>query len=44
VGVVTSSPRARRRWLVLLLIAMLAFQVLWVRQIWLFNPHGDWPP
>ncbi|MCG2799712.1 MAG: hypothetical protein L6367_14400 [Cellulomonas sp.] len=44
VGVVTSSPRARRRWLALLLIAMLAFQVLWVRQIWLFNPHGDWPP
>lgn len=44
VGIVTSSPRARRRWLAVLLLAMLALQVLWVRQIWLFNPHGDWPP
>ena len=22
----------------------LVLQVLWVRTIWLFNPHGDWPP
>jgi hypothetical protein len=44
VGLVTSTARARRAWLAGLLVSMLVLQVLWVRQIWLFNPLGDWPP
>jgi len=43
-GLVTGRAWARRAWLAGVLVAMLALQVLWVRQIWLFNPAGDWPP
>jgi len=43
-GVVGGSPRARRWWFGAIVALMLGLQVLWVRQIWLFNPSGDWPP
>ena len=37
-------PRARRIAFWAVLALMVGLQVLWVRTIWLFNPHGDWPP
>jgi hypothetical protein len=43
-GAVMGTRRARTGWLLALLALMLGLQVLWVRQIWLFNPTGDWPP
>jgi hypothetical protein len=43
-GVVWRTRRARLAWLAFVLLLMLGLQVLWVRQMWLFNPHGDWPP
>jgi hypothetical protein len=44
IGLVSGSRRSRWAWLAGLLVTMAALQILWVRQIWLFNPHGDWPP
>ncbi|WP_243883445.1 hypothetical protein [Cellulomonas dongxiuzhuiae] len=43
-GVVPRPPWARRLWFGAVLVLMLGLQVLWVRQMWEFNPHGDWPP
>jgi hypothetical protein len=43
-GLVTEPARWRRAWLAVLMVVMLVLQVVWVRQIWLFNPQGDWPP
>ena len=43
-GAVGRTRRGRAAWLAFLVLLMLGLQVLWVRQIWLFNPHGDWPP
>lgn len=42
-GVVT-APGRRRWWLAAIALLMLGLQVLWIRQIWLFAPTGDWPP
>ncbi|ADG73908.1 putative integral membrane protein [Cellulomonas flavigena DSM 20109] len=44
VGVVRRPTWARRLWFGAILLLMLGLQVLWVRQMWEFNPHGDWPP
>ena len=44
VGAVGRTRRGRAAWLAFVVLLMLGLQVLWVRQIWLFNPHGDWPP
>jgi len=43
-GAVGRTRRGRAAWLAFVLLLMLGLQVLWVRQMWLFNPHGDWPP
>ncbi|WP_190278767.1 hypothetical protein [Cellulomonas sp. B6] len=43
-GVVTRPAWARRLWFGAVLVLMLGLQVLWIRQMWEFNPHGDWPP
>lgn len=43
-GVVTRPTGARRAWFAAVLVLMLGLQVLWVRQMWEFNPGGDWPP
>lgn len=43
-GAVGRTRRGRAAWLAFVVLLMLGLQVLWVRQIWLFNPHGDWPP
>ena len=43
-GLVTRPDRARRLAFWAVLALMVGLQVLWVRTIWLFNPHGDWPP
>ncbi|HEY0120007.1 MAG TPA: hypothetical protein VGC04_14625 [Cellulomonas sp.] len=43
-GAVGRTRRGRAAWLAFVMVLMLGLQVLWVRQIWLFNPHGDWPP
>lgn len=43
-GVVGRTRRGRTAWLAFVVLLMLVLQVIWVRQIWLFNPHGDWPP
>ncbi len=43
-GVVTRPPWARRVWFGAVLVLMLGLQVLWIRQMWQFNPNGDWPP
>ncbi len=43
-GAVGRSRRSRAVWLAAVVLLMLGLQVLWVRQIWLFNPTGDWPP
>lgn len=43
-GAVGRSRRGRAAWLAFVVLLMLGLQVLWVRQIWLFNPQGDWPP
>ncbi len=42
-GLVT-APGRRRWWLGGVALLMLGLQVLWIRQIWLFAPTGDWPP
>ncbi|MCL2465392.1 MAG: hypothetical protein FWF28_10050 [Micrococcales bacterium] len=44
VGAVGRTRRGRAVWLAFVVLAMGALQVLWIRQIWLFNPTGDWPP
>ncbi|QGQ20068.1 hypothetical protein GC089_13700 [Cellulomonas sp. JZ18] len=43
-GAVTRPAWARRAWFTAVLVLMLGLQVLWVRQMWEFNPGGDWPP
>ena len=43
-GVVLRPTWARRAWLGAVLVLMLGLQVLWIRQMWQFNPNGDWPP
>ncbi len=43
-GAVTRPARARRAWFVGVLVLMLGLQALWIRQMWEFNPGGDWPP
>lgn len=43
-GAVGRTRRGRAAWLAFVILLMLGLQVLWVRQIWLFNPQGDWPP
>lgn len=43
-GAVGRTRRGRAAWLAVVVLLMLVLQVVWVRQIWLFNPHGDWPP
>ena len=43
-GAIGRTRRGRAAWLAFVVLLMLGLQVLWVRQIWLFNPHGDWPP
>lgn len=43
-GVVPRPAWARRVWFGAVLVLMLGLQVLWIRQMWEFNPHGDWPP
>lgn len=43
-GAVGRTRRGRAAWLAFVVLLMLGLQVLWVRQIWLFNPQGDWPP
>lgn len=43
-GLVTRPPRARRIAFWAVLALMVGLQVLWIRTMWLFNPHGDWPP
>ncbi|MFC8193234.1 hypothetical protein ACFUMH_16385 [Cellulomonas sp. NPDC057328] len=43
-GVVTRPGWARRTWFGAVLVLMLGLQVLWIRQMWEFNPGGDWPP
>ena len=43
-GAVGRTRRGRAAWLAFVVALMLGLQVLWVRQIWLFNPRGDWPP
>ncbi|UZN04396.1 hypothetical protein [Cellulomonas sp. S1-8] len=43
-GVVLRPAWARRAWFTAVLVLMLGLQVLWVRQMWEFNPGGDWPP
>lgn len=43
-GAVGRARRDRAAWLGFVVLLMLGLQVLWVRQIWLFNPMGDWPP
>lgn len=43
-GVVTRPARARRAWFGAVLVLMLGLQALWIRQMWEFNPGGDWPP
>ncbi|OZB50275.1 MAG: hypothetical protein B7X40_02880 [Cellulomonas sp. 14-74-6] len=43
-GLVTRPERARRIAFWAVLALMVGLQVLWIRTMWLFNPHGDWPP
>lgn len=43
-GVVTRPTWARRAWFGAVLVLMLGLHVLWIRQMWEFNPGGDWPP
>lgn len=44
VGVVPRPTWARRLWFAVVLVLMFGLQALWIRQMWQFNPHGDWPP
>ena len=43
-GAVGRTRRGRAAWLAFVVLLMLGLQVLWVREMWLFNPTGDWPP
>ena len=43
-GLVQRPARARWAAFWAVLVLMVGLQVLWIRTIWLFNPHGDWPP
>jgi hypothetical protein len=43
-GAVGRTRRGRAAWLAFVVLLMLGLQVLWVREMWLFNPRGDWPP
>ena len=43
-GLVQRPARARGAAYWAVLVLMVGLQVLWIRTMWLFNPHGDWPP
>jgi hypothetical protein len=43
-GVVTRPASARRWWLAGVVVLMLALQLVWIWNIWRFDPPTSWPP